>query len=113
MPAARGSPLKRPVFIFAARRSRSSSTAALEAADQAISLVPNLIWLYENRAYALMFAGRTDEARQLYLKYRDQKDVANGKSWETTVLEDFAQFRKAALNDPLMDEIEKLFTSAG
>jgi tetratricopeptide (TPR) repeat protein len=86
---------------------------ALEAADQAISLSPDEVWFYANRAHALMFAGRTDEARQLYLKYRDKKDLGDGKSWETTVLEDFTELRKAGIADPLMDEIEKIFTSAG
>jgi tetratricopeptide (TPR) repeat protein len=87
--------------------------AALQAADQAIALKPDEIWLYTNRAHALMFAGRTDQARSIYLKYRGTKDVGDGKSWETAILEDFAEFRKAGLTNPLMDEIEKLFTSAG
>ncbi len=86
---------------------------ALEAADQAISLEPNKIWLYTNRAHALMFLGRTDEARALYLKYRGQKNVSGGKVWEAVVLDDFAQLKKAGLTNPLMDEIEKLFSSAG
>ena len=58
-----------------------------------------------------MFLGRTDEARALYLKYRGQK--IDGKPWETVVLGDFAEFRKAGLTNPLMDEVEKLFASAG
>jgi hypothetical protein len=45
----------------------------LEAVDQAISLAPDGIWLYANRADTLMFLGRSDEARQLYLKYLDKK----------------------------------------
>jgi len=57
-----------------------------------------------------MFVGRTEEARSLYLKYRDEKDLGDGKSWVTVILEDFAELRKAGLTDPLMDEIEKLFT---
>ena len=89
-------------------------TNALAAADQSISLAPDQIWLYTNRAHALMFLGRTDEARALYLKYRGQKDVSSdGKPWEAVVLGDFAEFRNAVLTNPLMDEIEKLFTSAG
>jgi tetratricopeptide (TPR) repeat protein len=86
---------------------------ALDAADQAISRAPNEIWLYINRAHALMFLGHTDEARALYLKYRDQTNVENGKSWSAIVLGDFVILRKAGLANPLMDEIEKLFTSAG
>jgi tetratricopeptide (TPR) repeat protein len=87
--------------------------AALQAVDQAIALKPDEIWLYTNRAHALMFAGRIDQARSIYLKYRGTKDVGDGKSWETTILEDFAELRKAGVTNPLMDEIEKLFTSAG
>jgi len=37
-------------------------TDALAAADQSISLAPDQIWLYTNRAHALMFLGRIDEA---------------------------------------------------
>jgi tetratricopeptide (TPR) repeat protein len=86
---------------------------ALAAADQAIAVTPEQTWLYTNRAHALMFLGRTDEARALYLKYRGVKDVTDGKPWIAVILEDFADLRKKGLTNPLMDEIEKLFTSAG
>jgi tetratricopeptide (TPR) repeat protein len=89
-------------------------TNALAAADQSIALAADQIWLYTNRAHALMFLGRTDEARALYLKYRGQKDASSdGKPWEVVILGDFAEFRKAGLTNPLMDEIETLFTSTG
>ena len=88
-------------------------TDALQAADQTISLAPAEIWLYTNRAHALMFLGRTNEARMLYLKYRGEKNVHDGKPWPTVILEDFTEFRKAGLSNPLMDEIDKEFTSAG
>jgi tetratricopeptide (TPR) repeat protein len=88
-------------------------TTALDAIDQAISVTPDQIWLYANRAHALMFLGRLDEARTLYLKYRGQTLAEqNGNSWEAAILEDFAQLRKAGLTNPLMDEIEKQFASA-
>ena len=85
----------------------------LEAAEEAISLAPGAIWLYTNRAHALMFLGRVDEARALYIQYRGTKNVHDEKSWETTILDDFADLRKAGLTNPLMDEIEKQFTAAG
>jgi tetratricopeptide (TPR) repeat protein len=87
--------------------------AALEAANQAISLSPNKIWLYSNRAHALMFLGRVGEAQALYLLYRGEKNVLDGKSWETVILQDFAELRKAGLEHPLMDEIEKEFSGGG
>jgi hypothetical protein len=39
--------------------------------------------------------------------------VQDEKSWETVVLEDYAALRKAGLTNPLMDEIEKQFSTAG
>ncbi len=36
---------------------------ALQVADQAIALAPDQIWLYTNKAHALMFLGRTAAAR--------------------------------------------------
>lgn len=85
---------------------------ALAAADQGIALAPQVIASYINRADALMFIGRTEEARALYLKYRGQKDVLEGKSWEAAVIDDFADLRKAGLTNPLMDEIGKSFASS-
>ncbi len=85
----------------------------LEAAEQAVSLAPDMIWPYANRAHALMFLNRTDEARALYLQYRGQKNVRDRTSWETVIVEDFTQFRKAGLARPLMDEIEKQFADGG
>ena len=81
---------------------------ALEAADQAISRAPDLIWLYANRAYALMFLSRLDDARALYLKYRGVKNVLGEKSWDAVIFDDFTELRMAGLTHPLMDEIEKL-----
>ena len=86
---------------------------AMDAADQAIALAPQAKWLYASRAHALMFLGRVDEARALYLKYRGEKNVMAGKSWEAIIVEGFAALRKQGLTAPLMDEIEKQFSSAG
>ena len=84
----------------------------LDAVDRATSLAPDKIWLYAIRAHALMFLGRIEEARSLFLKYRDQDNV-EGKSWKTGILDDFAELREAGLTNPLIDEIQKIFTSAG
>jgi hypothetical protein len=60
-----------------------------------------------------MFLGRVDEARALYLRYRGEKNVQDGKPWETVVLEDFAELRKAGHTRPLMDEIKERFAAGG
>jgi tetratricopeptide (TPR) repeat protein len=84
---------------------------ALGAADDALATSPDLIWPQKNRAHALMFLGRTDDARALYLQFQKAEDVLSGKSWTALVLDNFAEFRKAGLTSPLMDEIEKMFST--
>jgi tetratricopeptide (TPR) repeat protein len=86
-------------------------TTALGASDDAVTAAPNSIWLQIDRAHALMFLGRTDDARALYLRYQKSQDVLSGKSWISLVLDDFAAFRKAGLTSPLMDDIEKLYST--
>src|SRR5712671_1566415 len=86
-------------------------TTALEYADEVISFALDMIHLHRNRAHALMFLDRINEARTLYLQYRGQNRVIEEKSWDTVVLGDFAEMRQGGLTHPLMDEIEKLFTS--
>jgi tetratricopeptide (TPR) repeat protein len=86
---------------------------ALDAGNQATSLLPKEIWMYSNVAHALMFLGRVQNARSLYLKYRGEKDVQNGNSWETVILNDFKEMRQAGLTHPLMDEIERRFRAGG
>jgi tetratricopeptide (TPR) repeat protein len=84
---------------------------SLEASDEAIGLASDQIWLHTNRAHALMFLGRTEEARALYLKYRGTENVQEVKSWENVILDDFAALREAKLTHPLMDEIAELFAA--
>ena len=85
---------------------------ALEAADTAIQVAPaDQIWIQENRAHALMFLGRADEARKTYLQYQGSTPSGlEGKLWRDIILEDFTEMRNAGLNHPLMDEIENAFT---
>jgi tetratricopeptide (TPR) repeat protein len=89
----------------------------LEAAEQAISIAPGIVWLNAHRAHALMFLARTDEARALYLRYRGEQDVfgqaTNQMSWDHFILAEFTELRQAGLANPLMDEIEKQFSSGG
>ena len=58
---------------------------ALRAADDAISHAPEETRIYTNRyrAHALMFLGRLDEARAIYLEYRGKK--VPGMVWETVI----------------------------
>jgi tetratricopeptide (TPR) repeat protein len=110
--AAKGRPWSGAVLVDLARSFIlcRDFTRALETSDFAIAHTSEASSSYVNRAAALMFLGRTDEAREVYLKHRAEK-MRNGQSWESAVVADFALFRGAGLADPLMDEIEKRFAS--
>lgn len=84
---------------------------SLAAEEFALSLTPDAGWLVGNRAHALMFLGRTEEARAIYLGHR-RDGYPDGKSWDDGTRADFAEMRKAGLHDPLMDEIEKTFAAS-
>jgi hypothetical protein len=60
-----------------------------------------------------MFLGRVDEARALYLRYRDEQQVRVDRSWKAVVVRAFAEMHAAGLVHPLMDEIGALFSSRG
>jgi len=81
---------------------------ALSLSDEAIGIAPDKLWLYTNRADALMLLGRNGEARTLYLAHRGQQ-LGDGRGWEQTVLETFDELRKIGVVNPLMDEIRDAF----
>ncbi len=81
---------------------------ALAAAYRALALNPNDLMPETNRAHALMFLGRTEEARALYLTNRGKRlSKEDNRSWEDVIADDFTQLRKLGLTHPLMGDIEK------
>ena len=72
------------------------------------ALVPDDLNIETNRAHALMFMGRDEEAKALYLAHKGKPVVGRGhKLWEQAVAENFAEFRKSDLTHPMMADIEK------
>jgi len=81
-------------------------TKALTIADRAHALFPDDLRIESNRAHALMFLGREEDATALYLAHKGKPD-SDGKLWERVIVEDFAEFRKVGLTHPMMVYIEK------
>jgi len=52
------------------RHIRKDYTKALSVADHAHALFPVNLWIETNRAHALMFIGRDEEAKTLYLAHK-------------------------------------------
>jgi TIR domain len=83
-------------------------TKALTVADRAHAFLPDDLTIETNRAHALMFLEREEEAKALYFAHKGKPlSEENGKLWERAIAEDFAEFRKAGLAHPMMAEIEK------
>jgi TPR repeat protein len=83
-------------------------TRALTAADRAHALLPDMITIETNRVHALMFLGRGEESKALYLAYKGKSvSEKDAKLWEHVIAEDFAELRKAGLTHPMMTDIEK------
>src|SRR5262249_36097956 len=83
-------------------------TKALTASDRAHALLPEDLGITTNRAHALLFSGRGEESKALYIAHKG-KPVSgqDGKLWERAIVGDFAEFRKAGLTHPMMADIEK------
>jgi len=79
---------------------------ALSAAERALAIDPSLLWIEGNRAHALMFLGRAEEARALYLAHKDKPIPENNKVWQQVIGDDFAALRKVGFEHPQMNEIE-------
>jgi WD40 repeat protein/energy-coupling factor transporter ATP-binding protein EcfA2 len=93
-------------FADAALKAGNDFRVALEAAELGITFDPEQTWITMNRAHALMFLGRTQDARKEYLAHRGM--IREGQ-WEKLVVDDFQALRGRGHEHSLMIEIERLF----
>jgi hypothetical protein len=84
-------------------------TEALTVAERAHSIFPKNLLIESRRAHALMFTGRADEAKALYLAHIGEpiRPRADNTLWERSIADDFADFREAGLTHPMMADVEK------
>jgi len=88
-------------------------TKALTLADHAHALFSDDLMVEPNRAHALMFIERGDEAKALYFAHRGQlMSEADNRTWERVITDDFAELRKSGLTHPMMADVEKEFGSS-
>jgi hypothetical protein len=87
----------------------SHDRESLHAAQEGLVIAPDNLMLAMNGAHALMFMGRTEEARRRYIENIGKK-VANA-TWEHEVADDFEQLKAAGRSTPLMDEVLKAFAA--
>jgi tetratricopeptide (TPR) repeat protein len=80
---------------------------ALAATERALVIDPAATWITTNRAHALMFLERVDEAQALYLAHKGAHIAEAGKLWDEVIEDDFAQLEKAGRAHRHMAEIRK------
>jgi len=83
---------------------------ALDRAMEALALEPSALWIEANRAHALLFLGRFDDAKAIYLEDKD-KALGSGKTFGDAVKDDFAEFRRNGIDTPELKTIEDLLAS--
>lgn len=79
---------------------------ALISSERGAALNPDYLPIYTNYAHALLFLGRVDEAKSVYLEHKGKP--LQGKTWEAVILDDFAIFEKVGLSSPEMVQVRKL-----
>jgi TPR repeat protein len=83
-------------------------TKALTVANRSHALFPDDLIIETNRAHALMFMERGEEAKALYLAHKGKPLSEQDKQlWEQAIAEDFERLGKAGLTHPMMVDIEK------
>jgi tetratricopeptide (TPR) repeat protein len=82
--------------------------AALDSANEVLTLDPSLLFVRMNRAHALLMLNRFDEARAIYIEDKD-KPRGNGKTSADIVRDDFTEMRKSGIETSEMERITALF----
>jgi tetratricopeptide (TPR) repeat protein len=78
---------------------------ALAAAEEALELSPGNLRIVINKAHALMYLERADEALRLYQEHKGKPLFS--ETWEKSIAHDFAELKAARGAHPLMDRVLK------
>ena len=83
-------------------------TTALSVSERAHKIAPAILAVETNRAHALMFLERKDEARKVYFAHRGElMGGAGSKTWEAEIANDYKEFHSFKVEHPMMVEIER------
>ncbi len=87
--------------------------AALPSTESGLQIDPGYLPLQMNRAHALMFLGRPDEAEAVYRRNIGKQVFPDSpRLWEQEVLSDFDTLETEGRTHPLMNKIRELMKSA-
>ncbi|HEX5070073.1 MAG TPA: hypothetical protein VFV78_07640, partial [Vicinamibacterales bacterium] len=87
-------------------------TGTLASAEEGHKLDPDDLYLETNRAHALLFLGRVNEAEAVYRAHLGKKlSATSNLIWEAAILQDFDDLEKAGITSPNMARIKKIMGS--
>lgn len=78
-----------------------------QTAKEGIDIAPDEIWIKTNQGHALLFQGKFEQAKAIYLANKEVK-LSDGKTFGKAVLDDFNDLEKAGITHPDMAKIRKL-----
>jgi tetratricopeptide (TPR) repeat protein len=84
---------------------------ALATTERGLKADPNDLPLQTNRAHALLFLGRANEAEAVYRKYLGQK--IGSQTWEEVILDDFDKLEKDGVTSPEFNRIRQILKKGG
>jgi tetratricopeptide (TPR) repeat protein len=92
---------------------------ALASSEEGLKLKPRYLPLETNRAHALLFLGKTDEAEKIYRQYMGREIGVESEgqkndplnTWEKTILEDFDTLEKDGISHPEFNRIREILKS--
>jgi tetratricopeptide (TPR) repeat protein len=80
---------------------------ALSASEEGLKLDPGFLPTDTNRAHALLFLGRTEEAEKVYKQHLGETETSSGRKWEQVILADFADLENAGVTNTEFARIRK------
>lgn len=79
---------------------------ALASAEAGLAVDADYVLLETNRAHALVFLGRLDEADAIYRRYVGQRP--DGRSWEEIIIEDLDLLEKEGVSHPHFARVREI-----
>jgi hypothetical protein len=82
---------------------------ALATTERGLKANPNDLPLQTNRAHALLFLGRANEAKAIYRKYLGKQ--IGSQTWEEVILDDFDKLEKDGVTSPEFNRIRQMLSA--
>lgn len=88
---------------------KKNYSEALKILYEITDIDQKIIWPYSSIAHLTLLDGRYEEAKKIYLKYKDKKILNGSLYFEDMILDDFDDLKQMNLYHPDFDKIKELY----